>query len=235
MTFAETEGTEGDLEANKQALGDTLRAALGGRPAELDKFQEAAFAVKEDYELKAAVIKADTKLSPVGKNEELADLRQRTEAKLAELQAQQQRDYTAKRERLTSKLLDRNALEGSDSAATLSWRDAAERVAALEAKGDAKSALSLMRSALRTRDTPLEKSLLRAAVENRWSDVVNTYTAARPNRRAEVEELWRIGDSAPTAFMDAFTDNVAFRLSPDRHAIGLPTTSISLASWASDA
>jgi hypothetical protein len=213
------------IESNRRALGNALRNALGGKPAELDKHQQAAFAIRAEYEARADAVRADERLSPVGKNESIAQLREQTEAKLKELREDRERETSERRGRLRSKLLDRSVSEGNDPALTVSYRDAAERVARLEDAGDVKSAVSLMRSALRNQDTPLERALLRVAIEQGWPEVVDTFTATRASQRADVEELWGLTHpSGAGTFVQGLTDGAAFSMPRDRHTAGTLTT-----------
>jgi hypothetical protein len=200
---------------NRAAFADAMLTALNGTAKLPDRFQQAAFDAKEEFRRQVEQINQDHRFSAVGKAEAIEALRAQVETRCAELQAEHRRDADQRRERLTSKLLDRTASE-SDPATTIAWRDAAQRVAALEDAGDERSAAALLRQAIRNRDISLEKSLLRAAIDNGWSRVVDDYVAARPSHGPDVQELCSL--TTPTDdLLSRLNDYAAFRVD-DPHA-----------------
>lgn len=225
----------------RQGLGDALTTALGGKSTPLDQFQASAFEIKTKLNEAINMINADPTLSVVGKNERIAELRAQAADALAALKQQQREQSEVKQKTLESKLFDREFTEGSDAALTVSYRDAAERVAALEHGGDAATAVSLMKQSIRYGDAPLRKALLRAAFDREWAEVVNVYTDAYPHRVSDVSELWDIRHSDRTAdFYGALTDVVAFNLGPNQPVNRVPVVPLGneshreFVSWASE-
>lgn len=172
--------------------------------APTNTFQDKALRAKADYRAKTDAITANTNLTPEGKTEKLRQLREQTQAQLADLQTQHQQAIQTRTAELTARLLDRNPTEGNDPALATSYRDAAVQASRID---NEQAATTLMKQALRNQDTPLEKSLLRIAFDARWPDVINTYTATRKNHYDAAEELWRLTDpheNVGEAFINAF-------------------------------
>lgn len=89
----------------------------------------------------------------------------------------------------------------------MSYRDAADRTARIDSET---TALNLLRQAIANGDTPMERSILRAAYDNRWADVVNAYTSARPQHYQAAEELWTLTDTQ--THLDAMVNAFAYNL-----------------------
>jgi hypothetical protein len=228
----------------RQALGDALSAALEGTPLELTGLQQQAFDTKNEFDRRVAEINADTHLSVVGKNQAIAALREQTEATLAELQGAQQEQSAARRAALESQLLDRSAFD-RDPATTIAWRDAAQRVAILEDTGDVRGAVSLLRQAIRNGDESLERSLLRAAIDQGWAEMVNAYADGRPRKADDVQELWSLTHAHQSGqlasredILAGLADATAFNLNRSGQSNRVPTvpfgTPEAFTGWASE-
>lgn len=188
-------------------MTEPITAPTAFNPVATNNHQDKALALKADYRDKAAKITNDQHLTPQGRAEKLTALKEQTRAGLAAIQAEQQQATQIRTGELTAKLLDRNPSEGNDPALAMSYRDAAVQVSRIE---DQRTATALMKQALRNQDTPLEKSILRVAFEQRWPDPINTYTAARPRNYNTAEELWTLTEpnTHTTDLVDAFAYNL---------------------------
>lgn len=197
----------------RQGLGDALEAALGRKAPPPTAQQNAGLQIKAELQQAIDRINRDPTLTPIGKNEKVAVLQEAAGNALSSLHAQQRQNVENRLKALESSLFDRATIEGSDPALVVSYRDAAERVAALEGSVDTSNAVALMRSALRNGDLPLQKMLLRAAFDNQWADVLDVAAEAGPSRGAEITELWDLRYPG-NSFYDGLADAAAFTPDP---------------------
>jgi hypothetical protein len=180
-------------------------------------YQTVGFDLQRRLQAEVAEVNADPTLSPIGKNEKITALREAAQSSLNDIRDKQLRCAADRRKTLESKLFGRAAGEGNDPTLVVSYRDAAERVAALEGNVDTSKAVSLMRTAIHNGDVPLRKMLLRSAYDNQWAEVINAYAEAFPSSDADVNELWDARyPSARNDFINGLADVGAFNLHGDQ-------------------
>ncbi|MFS4506917.1 hypothetical protein ACMA46_11825 [Clavibacter sp. Sh2141] len=175
--------------------------------------QAQGYGLQRNYAAAEQAIRADTRLTPEARNEDIRRLHAQTQAELDALRAKGDTQKDARIRELRLDLTSRSVLEGVDPSLTISYRDAFERAARLQ---DEPEAVALMAQASDSRDIPLERAILSRAYDQRWSEAINTYTAAHPVFLDRAEELWSLTN--PVAFstfvQSTWDDGLAFRL-PD--------------------
>jgi hypothetical protein len=174
--------------------------------------QQQGYGLQRNYKAAEEAIRNNTRLTPETRNEDIYRLHEQTTAELAALRTKAQTDKDARIRELKLDLTSRSVLEGVDPSLTISYRDAFERAARLQDEPDA---VALMAQANGSRDTPLERAILARAYDQRWSEVINAYTAAYPVYLARAEELWELTtpDSFGTIARNSWFDSLAFSLS----------------------
>lgn len=120
-------------------------------------------------------IRADTRLSDDGKRRALAQAYLRTREELQRLQDQES-EASAKRRRALERSLFGLSV-GRGDAATLSLRDAQQRVATARKPAQA---LELLATAERTGDDILARAVAAHAWDRSWTKVLDAYAAERP-------------------------------------------------------
>lgn len=87
----------------------------------------------------------------------------------------------------------------ADPLAVMSYRDATARASELN---DPNTAAFQLQRALQAGDDAMARATAQTAVDYGWINVVNQYTAARPDAGAALEELQRLTSGA-NSFVDA--------------------------------
>jgi hypothetical protein len=186
--------------------------------------QAQGYGLQRNYAAAEEAIRADTRLTPEARNEDIRRLHAQTQAELDALRTKGDTDKEARIRELRLDLTSRSVLEGTDPSLTISYRDAFERAARLEDEPDA---IALMVQANDSRDIPLERAILGRAYDQRWADVVNTYTAAHPVYLDRAEELWTLTTSTglDVFAQEAWANSMAFHLSAPTllNAVSAPT------------
>ncbi|OBK77578.1 hypothetical protein [Mycobacterium sp. 1274761.0] len=185
-----------------------------GRELTLGPFQQAASDAKEQFRIKAAAIRENPRLTGIGKQAALDELRERTRGVIKEAEAGHHASIEKRIAQLKRKLLDRGPNENNDAALTISYRDAAQRAAEIAAGEDApKKSLELMGWALQNGDIPLQKALLRVAFDWRLEDVVDAFIAGRSEKKDAANELWDLTSGSSDAADLVF--GIGYELQPD--------------------
>lgn len=136
-----------------------------------------AEATKNYREAKATAdgIRADKKLSPVGKSEQIKVYEQQLREKNQRLLSEEERLVAENKQRLSRTIA---GTVGSDPTSVISFRDATER--AERFKND-DEALEGMTRALKTRDGELAKAILNVSLDKGWRRAVDPYLAENPS------------------------------------------------------
>jgi hypothetical protein len=150
------------------------------------EYRNAAFEARAQYQAATEAIRNDRTLSDEGKQTQLADWRTKTEQTIADLERRETQAVQGRISDLKGQLLDRPTWEDADP---INYRDATQRATALT---DEQSAIALLTQSMDDRDTILTRAVLRAGYDNRWPEVINTYTARNPHRYNAAEELWEL-------------------------------------------
>ncbi|UUO04287.1 hypothetical protein M4D79_25535 [Mycolicibacterium novocastrense] len=101
----------------------------------LNRFQQVAANAKEQFHTEAAAIRDNPRLTTVGKQEALNELRERTRAVIKDAEAQHRAAREKRITDLQQKLFGRSANERSDPALAISYRDAAQRASEVAEDG----------------------------------------------------------------------------------------------------
>ncbi len=134
-----------------------------------------------------AAIMNNDRLSDSGRRKDLAITFANYDDELSrEIKAQADRIFTIDRDD-ASTVFGTKGLVGDPASLTISMRDAADRVDSIGNQVELKQVLE---RATRTGDEVLARAVVRKAVESRYADVVNAFTAARPDLLDATERLW---------------------------------------------
>lgn len=132
-------------------------------------------------------IRADNRLTPEGKRQQIAGEYLRTSRGINAI-----RESVAanKEQRIGALRKDLFGITGgSDAQRAISYRDAQERVGSL-ALGDQDKAVKLLDQAELSGDEVMLKAIMQRSLEMQWVDVANTYIDKHPYYGAKLEELW---------------------------------------------
>ncbi|WP_418602469.1 hypothetical protein [Mycolicibacterium sp. SCSIO 43805] len=170
-----------------------------------------AAAIRNRLKTDIAAVEAKREYTFEAKSRMVNDLRAKAQQQLDGLRETRDSDTDKRRTQLRAKLLNRNPYfdPANSHTQTLLWRDADERVGRIN---DETEAETMMRQALRNHDTPLTKTLLRAAYDQRWASVVNAYTEANPRDYEPAEELWDLSTPKDQSIKALMADAMQFTL-----------------------
>ncbi|GAA1250071.1 hypothetical protein JOF42_002347 [Microbacterium phyllosphaerae] len=149
--------------------------ALDALKTEIDGYRAKAIAEISQYRELHDKLKTDPSLTPLGKQEVLADAHRLVTESVAKIQKQEETAIATKAESLQRSLVARIGTSGGDLVA---MRDAEERADRLE---DDKDAMRTIERAIRSDDRPLAHAVIRKANESGWADVVNKAAEAYPS------------------------------------------------------
>ena len=129
-------------------------------------------------------IRDNKNLTPEGKTKQIAATYLQYKQQVTALEAEDRATRARKADSLRRSLF---GLTGSsDANATISYRDAQDRVSAIQ---DENQALELLDRADLSNDEILTKAIVGKAAEAGWGNLVNTYTAKHPYYGAKLQEL----------------------------------------------
>lgn len=128
-------------------------------------------------------IRSDKHLSSEGKKEQIAAEYNRA---AGSLNAIKESFNSAKILRTHVLRRDLFGSTATDSQTAISFRDAQERVGAIDTQ---KKAIKLLDQAELSGDTVMVKALMQRAIESSWNQVVDSYGDRHPHYRAKVKEL----------------------------------------------
>lgn len=129
-------------------------------------------------------IRNNKDLTPEGKTKQIAATYLQYKRQVAALEAEDKAARASKADSLRRSLF---GLAGSsDANATISYRDAQDRVAAIQ---DENQALELLDRADLSNDEILTKAIVGKAAEFGWGNLVSSYTAKHPYYGSKLQEL----------------------------------------------
>ncbi len=145
--------------------------------------QERALEVQADFAAQLKQIRCDTSLSDDGKRSAIADAFTRSRDKLQRLHERAQQESGRRRRELERRLF---GLHATSDTATLSYRDAQERVSRVKRLDEA---LNLLQRADRSGDEVLARAVAAHAWDRAWTRVLDRYAAERPGVLDQLQEL----------------------------------------------
>ncbi|MDB5338694.1 MAG: hypothetical protein JWN70_4313 [Planctomycetaceae bacterium] len=160
--------------------------ALDGLAFKIETNRAKAAELNAGYQQTIERIRNNPTLSARGKQQQIAAAHLDTTAQVAKLQADEQAAIQAKSVDLQRGLLGSS---GTDPSHLIAFRDAQDRA---ERLGGYREAANVLDRALLTSDDTLAAAVLHKALENNWSDVVSTYTTARPEQAERLSDLQEI-------------------------------------------
>jgi hypothetical protein len=152
---------------------------------------EAAVNILQGLNRTAEAIKADSRLTPAAKKQDLAKAYIRAKADMASVKEKLEKDEAASVERLSRRVFGNPATTGAD---VIAARDADDRAARLQTADEAQAALN---RANQNGDKTLARAIaLRAHTESQgpfgggqWGNVLRNYAGDRPGVAEDVAEL----------------------------------------------
>lgn len=150
---------------------------------------------QDAYSRRISLIRADVTLSAEGKRQAMAVARHQAATDIEAIKTAAQQIYSGRRAELERKLFDLSADYPDSVGASLSMRDAADRVRDIKTGAEAQL---MMRQAIRRGDHILSRALFDAGWERAgdrmlnsgWGEVVRAYVdQARPDLKPVVDEL----------------------------------------------
>lgn len=145
-----------------------------------------AIALIGEHNRSVEYIRNNKNLTPEGKRKQIAATYLQYKQQITALEAEDRAARASKADSLRRTLF---GLSSSDANATISYRDAQDRVAAIR---DENQALELLDRADLSNDEILTKAIIGKAAETGWSNLVNTYTAKHPYYGSKLQELAKI-------------------------------------------
>lgn len=142
-----------------------------------------AIALIGEHNRNADYIRNNKNLTPEGQRKQIAANYLQYKKQIAALEAEDKAARASKADSLRRTLF---GLSSSDANATISYRDAQDRVAAIK---DENQALELLDRADLGNDEILTKAIVGRAAEAGWGNLVNTYTAKHPYYGSKLQEL----------------------------------------------
>lgn len=82
----------------------------------------------------------------------------------------------------------------SDASAAISYRDALDRVSALDISDERSeiAATDMLQRAVTSGDELMARAILAVSYDRGWADIINEYGRVAPTIEAELEELWNV-------------------------------------------
>lgn len=155
----------------------------------IDSFREIANQAKGTYQRHEAEVRANSSLSPQGKQEQLTSIRASANEKISAAD-QAERTYLAEaRTRLEKYLFGIGGTPTTEELVAL--RDATDRVDAIELS-DHRKAADMFRRAAQVGDRTMMQALVTRAYNNGWGDVLDLYLEQHPGRQNEFAALQAI-------------------------------------------
>lgn len=166
-------------------------------------------------------IRNNRNLTPEGQRKQIAANYLQYKKQIAALEAEDKAARASKADSLRRTLF---GLSSSDANATISYRDAQDRVAAIK---DEAQALELLDRADLSNDEILTKAIVGKAAEAGWGNLVNTYTAKHPYYGSKLQELAKIHQDE-TSIVGVMNHAMSYNLSAPaeiaRHSEGMIET-----------
>lgn len=148
--------------------------------------QRKAIEIRGEFNRNVAAIRASTTLNDAGKREAIQNHYDRAAERLTTLATEDARTTADRKRKLERDLF---GLSGTaDSSTAISYRDAQDRVAAIDGS-DQQQAVRLLTQAERSGDNHLAKAVALRAFEEGWVDVLNSYADSHPGTEAKIQEL----------------------------------------------
>jgi len=156
----------------------------------------AADALRESHEAAAGRIRARPELSDRGRQMLLARNYLDAKSQMSDLEQTAHADDTVQRAQTERSVFGTSGLPGDAATLAVSYRDAQDRAAVLTSPADA---AALLARATRSNDEPLARAVAAhshdqastalGGLDSGWTDVVDTYTASRPEAARSVNTL----------------------------------------------
>jgi hypothetical protein len=146
---------------------------------------EQAETLRETAEADYARVRNQTELTPAARLKAIAQIYVALDAAIDALASTLWTTKNARRDTLSRQLFGIPA--GADGAAVSSYRDAQDRARKLDYESDAIAAYN---QAAQIGDDTMTRAILAEAYGQRWSNLINTYTANNPTKEANADELW---------------------------------------------
>lgn len=162
--------------------------ALTKLEAEIDQNREAAQSAIRQFQHTATATRADTNLSDAGKQKLIADAYLLTKEALHQHRTAENAVISTTRTTLERKLFGQTS---TDPSSIIAYRDAQDRVRAIEPGGEAQ-ALDMLRTARLSGDTTLAAALVARATEAGWREVIDAYKNDNPSGAADLQDLARL-------------------------------------------
>lgn len=159
----------------------------------INRLREEAETLRRQFNEQVAVLNNDKSISMHGKREIVAELTPQFGSKIDALQ-EQERDALEKERLSLTRQVFGSAGSGSD---VISYRDAHDRAASLNTRGEITSA---MQRALDANDAVLAQAILQKAINTSVTDAVDAYAAVHPASAEKIRDL---------ADLHAFVNNAA--------------------------
>lgn len=145
-----------------------------------------AIALVGEHNRTVEYIRGNKNLTPEGQRKQIAANYLQYKRQITALEAEDKATRASKADSLRRSLF---GLSSSDANATISYRDAQDRVARIENEAQA---LELLDRADLGNDEILTKAIVGKAAEAGWGNLVNNYTAKHPYYGSKLQELAKL-------------------------------------------
>jgi len=163
-------------------------------------------AIQSEYAAQLAKVRANDGLSDRGKRDAIAQLFDKTKARLANLREATQASSDAERRTIERRLF---GIGSSSPEAVIAFRDAMDRVEACKSGTDAER---LLERAERTDDATLGRAVLCHAIDQGWDAIVDTYCQAHPNVVDDVRDYIAAQPSRRSRVFERVQNSMIFSL-----------------------
>lgn len=168
--------------------------------------------LRSEQRQRIEAIRQDRNLSPDGRRAQIAALYLRNKREVAALEQREAATRTNRVNEIRKTVFGLSGNPGPQD--VISYRDAQDRVANLEADDEAKAAQLFDRAQL-SGDSILAAAVVNRALEAGWVGVANSYIEANPYKGAMVEELWDLNQAnadSQTNIVKVMESSAAFHL-----------------------
>lgn len=167
--------------------------------------------------------RANTQLSPEGRQRAIAKAYTRAQDKLDSIRQTQVKTTANARNDVEARLF--GLPKYSDPAAVIGYRDAQDRAGRIENVGEAQQ---MLRRAQISGDTQLARAILGRAFETGWGDVVDAYVEADPSIANDVDSLinLNVGDARAATRAERLATDMTYKVGRPQELSGLNDTKI---------
>lgn len=154
----------------------------------VDDLRSKANAARADLNAKIDAVRANTALSPSGKQQQIAKVYLSARATIRNLEKREAEAVSKTRTDLERRVFGQVA---TDAQSLMAYRDAQDRAARLT-PSDKHHAQSLLRSAHLSGDNVLAAAIVGQAINHGWDELVTDHVSKNPTAGADLEDLSRI-------------------------------------------